>query len=208
MKLYSMELSGHAHRAVLCASLLGLKPQIINVDLRNGEHKQVAFLAVNPFGQVPALEDDGVTLYDSNAILVYLASKYDSAQTWYPSDPVIAAKVQIWLSKAANELANSVAAARLVTVFGAGFDHQMLLDKSAVYLAKVDEHLRGQSWFVGENPTIADIAQYSYIAHAPEGGIDLRLYPNIKSWLRRVEKLPGFIPMKSTDTAAKQAFGS
>lgn len=205
MKIYNLELSGHAHRAVLFASLLGLNPNVINLDLLNGAHKQPAYLAINPFGQVPALEDNGITLFDSNAILVYLAVKYDPARTWYPSDPVMAAQVQIWLSKAANELANSVAAARLVTVFGAGFDHKVLLDKSATYLSVLDAHLQGKNWFVGNNPTIADIAQYSYIAHAPEGGIELRKYPDIGDWLIRVESLPGFVAMKSTETDAKKA---
>lgn len=208
MKIYNLELSGHSHRVRLFASLLGLDASIVPVDLLNGAHKQPDYLAINPFGQVPALQDEGITLFDSNAILVYLAKKYDESNTWLPDHPVKAAEVQIWLSKASNELANSVAAARLVTVFGAGLDHEALLAKSALLLTKVEKHLDGKNWFVGITPTIADVAMYSYIAHAPEGGIDLIQYPNIVAWLNRVEALNGFIPMQATDTEAKKALAA
>ncbi|MEE9160456.1 MAG: glutathione S-transferase N-terminal domain-containing protein, partial [Gammaproteobacteria bacterium] len=73
MKLYRHALSGHSHRAELFLSLLGLDHSLIDVDLMNGEHKSDKFLKLNPFGQVPVLDDDGVIIFDSNAILVYLA---------------------------------------------------------------------------------------------------------------------------------------
>ena len=94
MKLYDLELSGHAHRARLFASLLNLDTTLVPVDLLNGAHKQPEYLQKNPFGQVPALEDGDVTIFDSNAILVYLATKYDANRTWYPQDPERAAQVQ------------------------------------------------------------------------------------------------------------------
>lgn len=205
MKIFNLDLSGHSHRVRLMASLLNLNPTVVHVDLMNGAHKQPEYLSINPFGQVPAIQDGDVTLFDSNAILVFLATKYDESGTWYPRNALEASQVQIWLSKASNELANSVAAARLVTVFNAGFDHQALLEKSATFLSIVNKHLDGKDWFVSNNPTIADVAMYSYIAHAPEGGIDLGEYTNIVSWINRIEELPGFIPMQSTETEAKLA---
>ena len=75
MKIHHHPLSGHAHRVVLFASLLGLEHELVEVDLQAGAHKKPEFLAISPFGQVPALEDDGVDIADSNAILVYLAKK-------------------------------------------------------------------------------------------------------------------------------------
>lgn len=203
MKLYDLELSGHSHRARLMASLLGIDLQIIPVDLLGGAHKQPEYLAKNPFGQVPVLEDGEVTLFDSNAIAVYLSSRYDANRTWLPTDPVAAAEVQIWLSKAANELANGPAAARLVTVFNAPLDHATLQAKAHALLSVMNDHLDRGDWFVGNQPTVADVALYSYAAHAPEGGVDLAPYPNLVNWLRRIEALPGFIPMTATDTQAK-----
>ncbi len=208
MKLYDLELSGHCHRARLMASLLKLNINLVPVDLLGGAHKQPDFLEKNPFGQIPVLEDGDVMLYDSNAILVYFASKYDSSGCWLPRDPQLAAEVQIWLSKAANELANSLAAARLVKVFNAPLDHAALKTKAHDFLKVIDAHLVGREWFVGGAPTIADVAIYSYTAHGPEGGVDLRRYSNVTGWLKRVEALPGFVAMQATETEAKKALES
>ena len=76
MKLYNFPLSGHAHRALLFLSLLGVKADVIDVDLANGAHKAPDFLKLNSFGQVPVLDDEGLVVADSNAILVYLATKF------------------------------------------------------------------------------------------------------------------------------------
>ncbi len=208
MKIYSFDLSGHAHRARLMASLLNLPAEIVDVDLRVGAHKQPEYLAINPFGQVPALTDGDVTLSDSNAIIVYLAAKYDKSNTWYPQDSEAIADVQAWLSKASRELAAGPAAARLVTVFGAGLDHEEVIERAHDLLQIMDSHLNGRDYFVGDGPTVADIALYTYTAHAPEGGVDLNRYKNINGWLARIEALPGFVPMSTTETAAKTALVS
>ena len=205
MKLYDLELSGHSHRVRLMASLLGLTPTLIPVDLLNGAHKQPEFLQKNPFGQVPVLEDGDVTLFDSNAILVYLAKKYDAERTWYPADPTLSAQIQVWLSKAANELAHGPAKARLVTVFNAPYSSEELIEQSNILLKVMDEHLATREWFVGRNATIADIALYSYTAHAIEGGVNVPAFKNVSGWLSRAESLPGFLPMPTTETDAKKA---
>jgi len=75
MKIYHHPLSGHSHRVVLCASLLGLEHELVEVDLMSGAHKTPEFLALNAFAQVPVLDDDGIAIADSNAILIYLAKK-------------------------------------------------------------------------------------------------------------------------------------
>ena len=104
IKLYGFPLSGHSHRVELMLSLLGLPTEFILVDLAQGAHKSADFLAtINSFGEVPAIDDNGTVLADSNAILVYLASKYGNGQ-WLPSDPVGQARVQRWLSAAAGVL--------------------------------------------------------------------------------------------------------
>src|SRR5438552_3245155 len=105
IRLYRVALSGHSHRVELFLSLLGLPFERIDIDLAKGENRTPEHLARSPFGQVPAIEDGDVTLADSNAILVYLASRYDEAGTWLPRDPVAAAQVQRWLSAAAGFLA-------------------------------------------------------------------------------------------------------
>jgi len=197
MKLYHFPLSGHAHRARLFLSLLDLPHEVIDVDLANGEHKTPAFLAINPFGQVPVLEDDGVYISDSNAILVYLAKKSGRSE-WLPEDALGAAQVQRWLSVAAGELAYGPCAARLITVFGRPFNPDEVIARAHTILALMDKHLTGREWLVGDRPTIADIAQYSYLIGAPEGNVDLSGYPAVNALLRRIEALPGFVPFPQT----------
>lgn len=204
MKLYYHPLSGHAHRAQLFISLLGIDAELIEVDLAAGAHKSPEFLKLNPFGQVPVLDDDGTVIADSNAILVYLAKK-NAAKDWLPEDPSGAAAVQRWLSVAAGEIAYGPCAARLVTVFGAGFDTDEVIARAHLILRHIEAALDGHQWIAADRPTIADIALYSYIARAPEGNVDRSTYANINAWLRRVETLPGFVAFQKTAIGIPQA---
>ncbi|MBN9530489.1 MAG: glutathione S-transferase [Alphaproteobacteria bacterium] len=197
MKLYHHPLSGHAHRARLFVSLLGLPHELVEVDLKAGAHKAPEFLKLNPFGQVPVLDDDGVVIADSNAILVYLAKKAGRGD-WLPEDPAGAAAVQRWLSVAAGEVAYGPAAARLITVFGARLNADEVIARAHVLLQRLESVLAIQDWLAGARPTIADVAIYSYVARAPEGNVDLAGYPAVNAFLRRVEALPGFVPFART----------
>ena len=198
MKLYDVTLSGHAHRARLFLGLLGIDYELVPVDLAAGEQKKPEFLALNPFGQVPVLEDDGVIIPDSNAILVYLATKYRRAD-WLPEDAAGAARVQRWLSVAAGQIAFGPCAARLVTLFGAPFNHAEVITRAHAVLKLIEQALTGQDWLAAPHATLADVALYSYIARAPEGDVDLAPYPHIRGWLARVEALPGFVAFAETD---------
>ncbi|AZC92724.1 glutathione S-transferase [Pseudomonas chlororaphis subsp. piscium] len=204
IKLYNFPRSGHAHRVELMLSLLGLPFELIFVDLAKGEHKQADFLALNSFGQVPVIDDQGVVLADSNAILVYLAQKYGQGR-WLPSDPVGAARVQRWLSVAAGPIAFGPAVARLITVFGALRNAEEAIDRSHALLKVVEQELTASPYLAGSEPTIADIAGYSYIAHAPEGNVSLADYPQVRAWLARIEALPGFVGMPRTAVGLQSA---
>lgn len=192
MKLYDFALSGHCHRVRLFLSLIGVEADMVAVDLRGGAHKAPDFLAMNRFGQVPVLEDGGTVIADSNAILVYLATKYQR-HDWLPQGPAEAARVQRWLSVAAGQIAHGPAAARLITVFGADLDPDATIAKAHAVLTVIDNELDGEQWIAAATPTIADVALYSYVSAAPEGNVDLAPYADIRAWLRRVEALPGFL---------------
>jgi glutathione S-transferase len=199
IKLYDFPLSGHAHRVRLMLSLLGLDYELIHVDLPAGQHKRDEFLALNSFGQVPVLIDEDVVIRDSAAILVYLARRYGGS--WYPEDPVSVARVQEWLATANKEIVAGPGAARLVTVFGAELDHRALVRQSHELLARINRHLEDREWLALSAPTVADVAAYSYLAHAPEGHVSLENYPHLRRWIARVEALPGFVPMQRTEVA-------
>ncbi|ASW00846.1 glutathione S-transferase family protein [Paraburkholderia aromaticivorans] len=197
IRLYTTPLSGHGHRVKLFLTLLGLPFEVVELDMKAGENRKPAYLALNPFGQVPTIQDGEVTLFDSNAILVYLAKRYGDA-SWLPDDPLGAAAVQRWLSLAAGQIAYGPCAARLVTVFGAPLDHENAKKIAAKLFEVLDRELADKPFAAGNQVTIADVAAHTYIAHAPEGGVSLEPYPNIRAWLRRVEALPRFVAMPST----------
>ncbi|GAA3916005.1 glutathione S-transferase [Litoribacillus peritrichatus] len=198
LKLYSFPLSGHSHRAQLFLSFLNIDAEIINVDLLNGEQKNEDFLKLNLLGQVPVLQNGDTVISDSNAILIYLAEKFDTKEEWYPKEPATRAEIQRFLSIAQNEVAHGPAAARLVTVFGRNIDHEQAISKAQALLEKLNKHFANSAYAVGNNATIADISLYTYIAHAPEGSVSLEPYPHVVEWLNRIESLPNFIPMKSS----------
>lgn len=197
IKLHRFFLSGHSHRVELFLSLLKLPYELVDVDLAANAHKQPAFLAMNAFGQVPVIQDGEVTLADSNAILVYLANTYDAGQ-WLPRDPVAAANVQRWLSVAAGPVAYGPARARLATLFKAPVPAEDAIAQAQGLFAVIETLLNASPFLAGNTPTIADIANYTYIAHAPEGNVSLDPYPNLRGWLQRIEALPGFVPMASS----------
>ncbi|MBC3765536.1 glutathione S-transferase family protein [Neptunicella marina] len=194
--LYRHPLSGHSHRVQLFASLAGINHTLVDVDLVNAEHKQDAFLALNPLGQVPVIKDGDFVLADSNAILLYLARRY--APDYLADNALEEAQIQRYLSIAANEIANGPAAARLITVFGAPFDAEATIAKANAILSVLNDELEGKTWLVGNKLTIADIAIYSYLAHAPEGNVSLEPYPNVRAHLASIESLPGFVAMQAT----------
>jgi len=198
IKLYRHPLSGHSHRVELFLSLLDLKVEIIDVDLMQGEHKKPEFLQKNPSGQVPVLEDKGHFINDSNAILIYLAATYASGSDWYPADVHKVAEIQKFLSTAAGSVAFGPAAARLVNVFGAGINHEQAINTAHGFLNGLEQHLQGRDWLVGDSATIADVANYAYVARAPEGSVSLDKYSLVRAWLQRIEALPGFVPMQKT----------
>lgn len=197
MKLYYHPLSGHAHRARLFLSLIGAPHELVEVDLMAGAHKTPAFLKLNRFGQIPVLDDGGTVISDSNAILVYVAKKFGKTD-WLPESPEAAAAVQRWLSVAAGQIAFGPAAARLVTLFGAKFNAEEVVARAHAILAIVEGELEGRSWIAAPQPTIADVALYSYIARASEGNVDLTAYRNVNAWLGRIEALPGFVAFQKS----------
>jgi len=192
--LHGTRLSGHTHRVQLFLHLLDLP--YAYADSPAAVRATPAFLALNPLGQIPVLQEGDVALADSNAILVYLAKRHAAGSGWLPEDPVGAARVQRWLSLAAGEIAYGPAAARVnARFYDTGVPPALAQALAARALGLMEGELAARDWLAGEAPTIADVACYAYVAHAPEGGIALDAYPRVQAWVARVQALPGFVPM-------------
>jgi len=195
IKLYGHELSGNTYKVKLFLALLNLEFEWIKVDLLTAEHKGAEHLARNPFGQVPTLVDQDITLSDSQSILVYLARQYGGEQ-WLPIDALPLAQVVRWLSTAAGEVRQGPEYARLYHLFGmTDIDIDRANQKSEFILTQLDKHLSDRTWLEFERPTIADIAVFPWVALAGDGKIDLALYPNVLTWIDRVKQLPSYVSM-------------
>ena len=195
MKLYDSMYSGHSHRVRLLCGLLGLDLELEPVDMKSLAHKSPEFLKLNPFGQVPVLQDADVVLRDSVAIILYLAENYDDERTFLPTDPIARAHVYEWLATAAGPVYLGPSRARVIKAWGRPGDYDQAVATSHQLLGVMNNHLESRSWLVGDGPTLADVACYSYLAVADEGGVDVSEYSNVRAWLARVEGLDGFVPM-------------
>jgi len=200
--LYDYELSGNCYKVRLLLSMLGLQYKKKTIEFYPAaEHKSDSFLSINPLGALPVLEDENTRIRDSQAILVYLAARYDQHQTWYPTEsPATLAMITQWLCFA-DSLTGTASAARLADGFFYDLDGDACRKAAHKLFRILDEHLwfnerAAQSWIVaGEAPTIADIACFAYIMLSEEGGISRMNYPAIRRWCDRVKRLPGFIVM-------------
>lgn len=203
LKLYDYELSGNCYKVRLLLSFLKLphKQELIEF-YPSKQHKSEAFLKINPLGQLPVLSDEDVIIRDAQAILIYLAHKYDKEKTWYPiMQTDLLGQVSEWLFFA-NELTLTSSAARLHDGFFYTDIHIEKCRKSAHKLFRIlDEQLyfneqNGHSWICKSLfPTIADIACFPYTILSEEGGISRINYPAIRRWCDRFKRLPHFAVM-------------
>jgi glutathione S-transferase len=200
--LYDYDLSGNCYKLRLFMSLIGLDYRKVGIEFFPGrEHKSDAFLALNPLGQLPVLEDDGFVLRDAQAILSYLAARYDAGGRWYPSDdPQALGEVNMWLAFA-DSITGTASAARLHDLLRYALDADQARAGAHALFRVLDERLwfseREEGGWICRNdaPTIADIACFPYVMLADEGGISLIDYPAVRRWTDRVKRLPGFIVM-------------
>ncbi|MVW84804.1 glutathione S-transferase family protein [Pseudomonas sp. PB101] len=194
IRLHDYFLSGSCYKVRLMLNLLGLQAELVPVDFVAKEHKRDAFSALNPFGELPCFEDGELRLRDSQAILVYLATRYDAEHQWYSNDPCEQGLIQQWLSTGGGEVMNACAA-RLVK----SLNYPLDLDKLHLGAHRVfkimDAHLATREYLELGRPTIADIACFPYSALAWEGGIDISGYTHLVSWIERIKKLDRFIGM-------------
>jgi glutathione S-transferase len=198
--LYDFELSGSCYKVRLLLNILGVDYQKENVDFVNKEHKSEKYLALNPFGEIPILRDGDLLLRDAQAIMVYIARKYDRSGRWYPDDPASMGLINQWLSTGGNEVM-SAAGARLVKILNYPLDLEKLQDRANATFRIMDAHLANREFLELGYPTIGDIACFPYTALAGEGGISLDPYPNILRWIDRMKRIPGFITMPGIPAA-------
>jgi glutathione S-transferase len=175
-------------------SFLELPYEEITVDLMSGAHKQPDFLKLNPRGQIPVLVDDDVTLYDSHAIITYLARKY-ARMDLLPDEAESLGRVTQWLSFSANEVQAGPFLLRLHYLLDTPIDVDAVRQQAEATLQLLDDHLANREWLELGRFTLADLACFPYVAVAHEGKVNMDAYPNIADWMGRIKALPGFVAM-------------
>jgi glutathione S-transferase len=200
-RLYDYVLDADCYKARLLMHFLGKQPEIVELDVYpGGEADSPAFRRLSPLGILPVLQEGELVVCGAQAALLYLASKYDSSQSWWPGDPESVGAIGMWLSFS-ERLAGCAGAARSSEMFGTAGDLPWFCERAGQLLRVLDEHLwfseqAGHCWICdGGHPSLADIACFPDVALAPEGGIDLLQYPAVRRWLERFIGLPGFVAM-------------
>jgi glutathione S-transferase len=195
--LYDNLDSGNAYKPRLLMALLGIPYTRIDLDTDKGETRTPEFLAKNPNGRIPVLElEDGSLLPESNAILYYLAE----GTPFWPDGRAARAQVLQWMFFEQYSHEPHVAVARYILRHlpeghARHAELPMRLERGNQALAVMEQHLTSRDFFVGDRPTIADLALYAYTHVAEQGRFDLAPYPAIRAWLGRVAALPGYIPI-------------
>lgn len=196
-KVYGDYNSGNCYKIKLMLNLVGIAYQWVPVDILNGETQTPAFLEKNPNGKIPVLElDDGTCLWESNAILNFLADGTE----YLPTEPRLRTQVLQWQFFEQYSHEPSIAVARFIE-FYLGLpeeraDEYRALQKSGYRaLAVMEQQLKRTPFLVGDAFSIADIALYAYTHVAPQGGFDLTRYPGIVQWLERIRQQPGYVGM-------------
>jgi glutathione S-transferase len=194
MKLYVADGSGNVHKVRILLSLLKVPCDVVRLDLgEKSEHKQPSFLALNPRGQVPVLQDGDVVLWDSAACLVYLARKHGGGR-WLPDEPGAMANVMQWVMLSGSEIQYGLQYARRGLIhdrWTAGTLEQCQAI-GRVALDVMEGRLKNNAWLASAQPTIADVACFPYVETAPQSRVPLDAYPAVTGWLERCRALPGW----------------
>ena len=185
--LYGDRRSGNCLKIVFAADWLGLDYRFVDVDIMTGESRTPEFLAVNPAGQVPAVDfGGGKTLAQSNAVQLYLAEN----TALLPEDPFLRAKVNEWLFWEQYSHEPYVAVCRFHMVYqGKSADEResWRVERAEAALDHMEAQLAGRSFLVGEALSVADISLLAYTRFAHEGGFDLSKRPSLTAWITRCE---------------------
>ncbi len=198
MKLYTHPLSGNAYKAELLLAHLGVEYEKVVIDIFKGEHKTDEFKKLNPNCKIPVLVDGDFVVWESNALLFYIARKF-APNPFLPEQPEKFGKSAQWVVFGKTTLDTPLALARFWTKFlpPEQVDANALEQKRSegrAALGVLNGHLKENDFLAGTY-TIADIACYPYVALAHEGEVDISKYPEVARWVKRVESQPGFVTM-------------
>jgi glutathione S-transferase len=195
MKIYGDTNSGNCLKVKWVCDHLGLPYTWVAIDILKQESRTPQFLKLNSAGQIPVVDfEDGHTLAQSNAIIRYLARGSDLI----PEDAFAAAKMDEWLfwEQYSHEPAIAVCRYQMVYLGRPASDLDPdRIKRGYAALSRMEQHLAGTRFLIGETPTLADIALLAYTRFAPEGGFRLDGYASLRRWIAETERYLGLPPV-------------
>ena len=197
MKLYGFPPSPNTWKVRAVAAHLGIPLELELVDLTKGGSREPGYLAINPSGRTPTLVDGDFKLWESTAIMQYLASQ--KPNSLWPNDARVRADIMRWqswnLAHWSKEGFEPMVFNRLVKKFvNLGPPDAAAVDKALACVAKeaavLDAHLAQQPYLVGQHLTLADFSVAAPLFHAEAADMPLATYRHVQTWFGRVAALP------------------
>ena len=185
-KLYGTSRSRSA-RSLWALEELGVKYE--HLPIATTEAKSAENLKRNPNGHVPVLEDDGVVVWESMAINLYLAEKYGQNSLW-PPEPAARADIYKWSFWAMSEVEPHLIAILRNRVMNPPEQRDEKAALAAIEALKaplgvLEESLKGKEYLLGKNFTIADLNVAAVMSWVPMMRLDLSSTPNVQAWLQK-----------------------
>ena len=193
LTIYGSDLSAPAIKVRLTASFLGVKHKWQPVNLREGEQKQEWFLKINPVGKIPAIDDDGFYLFESNAICKYLCDKHNSSL--FPKDVKKRAGVEQWIDYACFHIGANFMPVVYNRLFaplrGMPVNEKAITDGEGFlkqYFPIIEKQLTQHKYIVGGEMSLADIILLALLEPAEKAKFDLSVYPKLSAWRADLKK--------------------
>ena len=202
LTLYDYILHDDCYKIRLLLAMLEVPFQPAKTDVHPGRDNETpAFLALNPLGRIPVLVDEQLVLREPQAILTYIAMKYDPSRTWMPQDPAAASRVAMWLAFAGHDLV-PLSWVRSHVLFGwePELDVAQVRGRARRAMEILEDHFAegeivGRRWCAADHPTIADVALFPPLALAAEADMPFEPFPATWRWIDRFKRLPRFTVM-------------
>ncbi|KAH9623747.1 hypothetical protein KSS87_016392 [Heliosperma pusillum] len=204
VKLYGLPMSTCTARAMICLEEKQVNYEFLHVDLFTAQHKQPTFLSKNPFGQIPALEDDDLTIFESRVISAYIAEKYKDNNTTDLSrqgDLKEATLVKVWMeveSQRYDPVIRPITYQYFVAPLSGKASDQTIIDQNLEKLGKVldvyEEKLSVTKYLAGDYYTLADLHHFPcthYFMKTPYASL-INSRPRVKAWWDDISSRPAF----------------
>ena len=183
MRLYTFTITPNNRKVEAFVRHFDLDVEIHHVSFKDKETQRADYLAINPMGRVPALTDGDFRLWESNAILTYLATMFPATKA-LPTDPRGRADVDRWLHWQSCHLMPAMGALKV--------SDEKDIHTVTPLLKVLDQQLRGKDYLLG-SLTVADFAIVAYLITKLGRKLDYSECPGVVAWLTRMENLKGFV---------------